>query len=1253
MAPTVKNPAPEDEVSQQKMAREQRKPNWSQSENDPTRREWLALRDELEDLLDEVVRKQADLDFEEKQADRQGVRTAISAGNERRAAALRNVHSAMQRFSDVEDIPAMPSSSRRDLDEAIEQIRSSRHLGRYRQNDGFDSFDRRRATADRRERTDSARQDELAAYARRHGEQFDQIETAISDISARLERLDDVVGSDRVSSAHLSEIAVQIEQLTDIVEVLAGKVNERSAFQTVEQQIEGLRLAIDGMGQTDFSGMEQRIGLLSESFERLSQLQAEQHAAQSSLMRQLSEDETSEKFTAIEDGVRNIYDRLDSMSSMDLNESLRSVFDRIDLLEQNVATPTPLLQRLTNDITDLTSAIKSSKGPAVTSVITTRIDALNDRISDLENAPAPEKTDPALFDKAIAKGIDDALSPRLAELDVKIGGIANGLKSRAVKLESSPQLEQQIRQLTEKLDQTRTDLEQLRANADQGNGAVAPDNEALAELVARKASQAVANATQQGNKLTADLLKKLESHITDLIEKAPQAVNADFSPLEEGIRKVNSRLAELETSVKSSAAAANRTAQAVAQQAPDLTSMAEPRASKTEVAEPPVPPIIKRRAHPGLDPELDTDTDRGMEKSHLLAELRDAMPRRPSDEAPLNAPAFPDPRPDPYAAPSSQKAVPVPGHLKETEDTTPDFASHREAEARPRAAFDIDSVVPPPAPVSSFDMPEEDQFAGFGSRPSARLPEQDPDEVQSRFGQRSSFDDSPTSSASVSRSTFIAAARRAAQANNPDMAEAGSNSLIGRALSRFQRKKTAESEAEAADQLPFAEPEVTEQPEVAEKPQRKGRFSLRRAREQEAERAEPEMEAIVADDDEEGLDIVAQNESFLNRYRRPILLGLTAIAVSLLALNLISQRLSGPAPQQPAAMAEPPAMTEDAGANVDPAPVGSIDQTQLSAPEANVRMIDPAPLLDMPAALEQASLSPQSMLAAPAMDPVPMPDEGIGPIELRQAAADGNAKAEYEVAAIYAEGRAVAQDMDKASQWYGRSAEQGFAPAMYLLANMYENGTGIDKDVEQAAYWYERGAELGNRMSMHNLAALNASGGLGDQDFKKAAYWFERAAALGLTDSQFNLGMLNARGLGVAQDLPTSYKWFSIAAAAGDQDALQAKSDVARSLDADTVARLDAEVANWAPQPVDIKANFAPIGTWSDHFDPGPAIDNHDVIQKVQAALNKLGYDAGTADGLIGPKTRDAIGAFEEATGMSVSKEINPRLLAVLGSQPV
>jgi localization factor PodJL len=355
---------------------------------------------------------------------------------------------------------------------------------------------------------------------------------------------------------------------------------------------------------------------------------------------------------------------------------------------------------------------------------------------------------------------------------------------------------------------------------------------------------------------------------------------------------------------------------------------------------------------------------------------------------------------------------------------------------------------------------------------------------------------------------------------------------------------------------------------------------------------------------------------------------------------------------------------------IDDTPTGSINPASTTSfsklaeatplPDAslgdavNAAMATPAevPFDTMPAQIAPVITGSIPPTAVPAQS-FGLPPEAIGPLELRQAAADGSAKAQFEVAAIFTEGQAVAQDYAEAAVWYERSAAQGFGPAQYRLGNLYEAGNGVVKDLEVAKLWYQRGAEAGNRMAMHNLAALYAGGQLGEQQFELAAQWFEKAATMGMTDSQFNLGMLYARGLGVDQNLEQSFKWFSLAALNGDADAKKARDDVAKSLSAEAVKLLGEEVSAWQAQPVDLAANFAPIGTWMASFQVGETITTRDVVAKVQQALAKLGFDVGTPDGMAGPKTAEAIKAFERGTGMSETGAINPRLLAVLGSQPV
>ena len=94
------------------------------------------------------------------------------------------------------------------------------------------------------------------------------------------------------------------------------------------------------------------------------------------------------------------------------------------------------------------------------------------------------------------------------------------------------------------------------------------------------------------------------------------------------------------------------------------------------------------------------------------------------------------------------------------------------------------------------------------------------------------------------------------------------------------------------------------------------------------------------------------------------------------------------------------------------------------------------PALD--AATDLAGVSAPPAIEGPVT--VEMPPEAIGPIELRQAAASGDARAQFEVAAIYTEGRAISQDLKLAAVWYERSAAQGFSPAQYRLGNLYKTG---------------------------------------------------------------------------------------------------------------------------------------------------------------------------------------------------------------------
>ncbi len=1251
----------------------------------PHQDDWNALRDELETLLEQVNGRhlrQTSSTPAQPQSQAFSLRTPDPAdapragsrpGVDRRQVALNSVQVAVDRFNETGEVPPMPAHSANQLQSAIEQIRASQNRP---------PVSRRRGSPRAPESSDRGRSGRL-----------DELGTTLAEINTRFERVERVMGSQQNSTRAVEDMAVQIEQLSSVVELLANSVGERGQIKRIETQIAKLAEAVTSGSDLDFGTINERLDVLGGAFEQLTLLQSQSVAQQDA-------GAGGAKIDAIEIGIRNLYERFDTIDLASIEAGIRSVYSRMDAIEEGLNETNPALERLSAEMAEFTRAMQAEPGSELSSSLAARLDTLNQRLAQVD--VQSEHVGGLHADmEALQEAVLSAVGPKFDELESQIGSLSRRFEQTP---QSAPhaggesleveRLEQQIRALAEKMDRTGEELGKLH-QPDQSiaSSEGSPDFTAIADMVAMRTGEAMREALEEGNSsYDQKAFEKLEATLSNLVKQNEVAEpELEFSNLQNSMDLVNERLERLELTLNRPEPGYQATDNS---STPPASVAANPMlANNKMVAEKPEPDVMDgsnsvflddeapeeglrqpaRPRHPGLSEssdnasigvEPDTGSTNGLRRAdnHLLSALNDTMPRAPDAEAPLSAPAYPPPEP-------GNHSVPVPDSLRIDESETmildngesdlralaeeQERARERESSGTDRIKlpqFNTKNADQPPAPRSSF---------ASGDRAGSDLHEESgPRAAFSTHGDSSAQTgldkDADENRQKVSRSTFIEAARRAAKSNNPESSDAGSQSLIGRALARFQKKLKQEKEPQAEDRST----------PVEERRHLPG----------------DSRETLVADSSgtqiQEQMDVVEVEDSFLVRHRQPILLVATMLAVSMLALNLINQRfnpaetgsdaaIAGIAGEMPANVtAGGPTKQENAenSQNTGEVAPGSTDIVgsiiiEGASQGAQVRMIDPALNSDMPPTLDLASLTanqagvgaqlvPGSRLAGS------LP-EALGPLELRRSALGGDARAQFEVAAIFAEGRAVAQDLGAAAIWYERAAAQGYAPATYRLGNMYENGIGVAKDLGLARVWYQKAAEAGNRMSMHNLASLLAGGGLGEQKFDEAAIWFERAAALGLGDSQFNLGMLHARGLGVPQNLEESFRWFSIAAEQGDEDAARARDDVLRSLDAQTVARLHDEIKNWTQSPMDMGANFAPIGTWSPNFDPGPQIDNKEIVLRVQAALNKLGFDAGTPDGLAGPKTVEAINAFEQATGMSISGEINPRLLSVLGSQPV
>ena len=165
-----------------------------------------------------------------------------------------------------------------------------------------------------------------------------------------------------------------------------------------------------------------------------------------------------------------------------------------------------------------------------------------------------------------------------------------------------------------------------------------------------------------------------------------------------------------------------------------------------------------------------------------------------------------------------------------------------------------------------------------------------------------------------------------------------------------------------------------------------------------------------------------------------------------------------------------------------------------------------------------------------------------------KAAEQGNVDAQGNLGGMYCAGKEVSQDYKQAIYWWKKAAEQGNADAQYNLGVMYKNGKGVPQDYKQAVYWYKKAGEQGKASAQHNLGFMYETGKGVPQDYKQAVYWYKKAGEQGYAMAQYNLGGVYFDGKGVTQNYKLAYVWNSLAAAQGDEDAINNRDIIAKSL---------------------------------------------------------------------------------------------------------
>lgn len=223
-------------------------------------------------------------------------------------------------------------------------------------------------------------------------------------------------------------------------------------------------------------------------------------------------------------------------------------------------------------------------------------------------------------------------------------------------------------------------------------------------------------------------------------------------------------------------------------------------------------------------------------------------------------------------------------------------------------------------------------------------------------------------------------------------------------------------------------------------------------------------------------------------------------------------------------------------------------------------------------------------------------------------------------------------------------ADAGIAAAQYALGDRLATGSGgAGVDIPQALRRFEQAARGGLPYGAFRLAQLMAEGPPEQRNLQLAAGWYRHAAEQGQADAQMALGMLYADGLGVARNDYEAVRWLD-AAATGGRTAAMFRLGMLYEDGVDGAP--DLAVANSWYQRAAIGGDAAAAAAWRRLSAlPEPAALSQDDILKVQQQLDRLGYDPGTPDGMLGAQTGDAVRRFQTAAGLPVTGTVALALL--------
>lgn len=160
------------------------------------------------------------------------------------------------------------------------------------------------------------------------------------------------------------------------------------------------------------------------------------------------------------------------------------------------------------------------------------------------------------------------------------------------------------------------------------------------------------------------------------------------------------------------------------------------------------------------------------------------------------------------------------------------------------------------------------------------------------------------------------------------------------------------------------------------------------------------------------------------------------------------------------------------------------------------------------------------------------------------------------------------------------------------------------------------------------------------QQYREAIQEFRELARDEDADAQYMLGRMHEAGNGTPQDFVEAHKWYNLSASRGHRHAAGARDAVAARMTVQQIAEAQHAARSWQAREPASAATPEPRRP--------EALSDRELVAETQRELNRLGYDAGPVDGLMGARTRNAIRSYQEQAGLAGDAQPSPQLLARL-----